>query len=159
VRDLLDGEASEREEGEREDGAKAADEEDSSREGEQGGERERESGGGEEEMETASRNDGSYESPARRAHFFGDSKKERDGGARGIAGERQIERVTVKRKKWVGGDEEAEGRLEGSLSRSPRGPLSLSLSLSSLLPRFLFFSLASLAFFLGEIDQRPRETD
>jgi len=156
VRDLLDGEASEREEGEREDGAKAADEEDSSREGEQGGERERESGGGEEEMETASRNDGSYESPARRAHFFGDSKKERDGGARGIAGERQIERVTVKRKKWVGGDEEAEGRLEGSLSRSPRGresvlalprarTLSLSLSLSLLFSPVFSFSLSRLS--------------
>jgi len=73
----------------------------------------------------------------------------------------------------VGGDEEAEGRLEGEFSLSvslvararerscslPRARcLSLSLSLS-LLPCFLFFSLASLAFFLGEIDQRPRETD
>jgi len=115
-----------------------------------------------------SRSDGSYESPARRAHFFGDSKKERDEGARGIARERQIERVAVGGKKgWAVMKRPKGGWRESSLSlclARREGEraflLSSSLSLSfSLLPCFLFLSLASLAFFLGEIDQRPRETD
>lgn len=63
-----------------------------------------------------------------------------------MSGKRQIE-DDRRRKKSVGGDEEAEGGERGMRVVS----LFLSLSLS--------FASLSIAFFLSEIDQRPRETD
>lgn len=108
------------------------------------------------EREMASRSDGSYERVLPEGRIFSATRKRSEtGGARGRWRTTDREGGS-RRKKRVGGDEEAEGgwREEGSLARR-EGESALPLPRAS----SLSLSLPFLAFFLGEIDQRPRETD
>lgn len=79
-------------------------------------------------------------------------------------GRRTTDRGWLEVKKRVGGDEVAEGGK--SRVRSSRGRVFFSLPFCFYFYLFLILSFLlslsfslSLTFFLGEIDQRPRETD
>lgn len=102
---------------------------------------------------------GTTEAPVRRAAIFWRFEK---GETTVQDGRRTTDRGWLEVKKRMGGDEVAEGGK--SRVRSSRGRVFFSLPfcfyfyLFLILP-FLLSRPLSLTFFLGEIDQRPRETD